>query len=286
LIIGLKLQNNLSPIHLIRAVQGILDFLYLSQYPVHSTVTLEAMNTALNQFHANKDIFIDLGICSNFNLPKLHFCDHYKPLIESFGTTDNTNTETTERLHIDFAKEAYWATNRKNTYSQMTLWLEHRKKVLRHQKFVGWKQNGRYSKPILQLPISSQQLQIKMTKNPSVKAVSFTDLEKIYGATGFQMYLAALITHFNQPELTPNQALQASKYTCIPFFSVPVFNHIKFSYPSSHGEEHISDTIDHVHIYPPSSNKLGRFNTVLVKISEKTGPGVIGRFPYFIDSVY
>jgi hypothetical protein len=46
-----------------------------------------------------------------------------------FGTMDNYNTEQTERLHIDFAKDAYRATNRKNEYMQMTAWLEHHEKV-------------------------------------------------------------------------------------------------------------------------------------------------------------
>ena len=42
---------------------------------------------------------------------------------------DNYNTEQLEHLHIDFAKDAYHATNRKNEYPQMTLWLEHREKM-------------------------------------------------------------------------------------------------------------------------------------------------------------
>jgi hypothetical protein len=291
LIIGLKLSQNLLPVRLIRAVRGILDFLYLAQYPVHSTITLNAMDNALNQFHANKDIFIDLGIRSNFNLPKVHFCGHYRPLIEEFGTTDNTNTETTERLHIDFAKEAYRATNYKNTYPQMTLWLERKEKVLRHQKFIKWRLTGGKSEPVLQLPAYFQQRHIKMTKNPSAKAVSFTDLEDIYGARGFQKHLAAFVTHFKQPELTSNQALQASSYTRIPFFAVPVFHHIKFFHPTLHSGKHIPNTLDSVHVYPPSSHKqgksqLGHFGTVLVKISDTTGPGVIGKPSSFVDLLY
>ncbi|KAJ7906687.1 hypothetical protein B0H13DRAFT_1880374 [Mycena leptocephala] len=41
-----------------------------------------------------------------------------------FGTSDNYNTEYTERLYIDLAKDAYRSTNRKDEFSQMTLWLE------------------------------------------------------------------------------------------------------------------------------------------------------------------
>jgi len=42
---------------------------------------------------------------------------------------DNYNTEQSERLHIDFAKDAYRATNQRDQYPQMTAWLERREKV-------------------------------------------------------------------------------------------------------------------------------------------------------------
>ena len=61
----------------------------------------------MKHFHDAKSVFIDLDICSNFNIPKLHFCSkHYVPQIRYLGTTNN-NTEYTKRLYIDYAKEAY-----------------------------------------------------------------------------------------------------------------------------------------------------------------------------------
>ena len=44
---------------------------------------------------------------------------HYSPSIRLFGTTDNYNTEQTERIHIDVIKDAYLATNHKDEYVQM-----------------------------------------------------------------------------------------------------------------------------------------------------------------------
>lgn len=61
------------------------------------------MANALDRFHANKSIFVDLGVHTDFNLPKLHSCKHYIMYIELLGTTDNYNTEYTERLHNDLA---------------------------------------------------------------------------------------------------------------------------------------------------------------------------------------
>ncbi|EPQ50021.1 hypothetical protein GLOTRDRAFT_28547, partial [Gloeophyllum trabeum ATCC 11539] len=100
-------------------VRAILDFCYLAQYPAHTDETLNHLDEALQQFHQAKHIFVLLGIRSDFNIPKLHSLLHYIASIKCFGTTDNYNTEYTERLHIDFTKDAYRATNHKDEYPQM-----------------------------------------------------------------------------------------------------------------------------------------------------------------------
>lgn len=89
------------------ATKSLLDFLYMAQYSVHSSVTLDVLEHKLSEFHGKKGIFITLGACSHFLIPKLHMMLHYIWAIKLYGTTDNYNTEATERLHIDFAKEAY-----------------------------------------------------------------------------------------------------------------------------------------------------------------------------------
>ena len=139
LIIGLQLPNGASSVRLVRAVRAILDFLYLSQYTTHTTRTLQLLDDALITFHANKQVFVDLGIREHFRLPKLHSLDHYRRSIELFGTTDNYDTQYSERLHIDFAKDAYRATNHKDEFAQMTVWLERKEKVQRHEKVVKWR---------------------------------------------------------------------------------------------------------------------------------------------------
>ena len=107
-----------------------MDFLYLAQYESHTSNTLSLLQESLAQFHENKQVFIDLEVQDGFELPKLHSLTHYTSLIRLFGTTDNYNTEQTEHLHIDLAKDAYHATNHKDEYAQMTKWLEHQEKVL------------------------------------------------------------------------------------------------------------------------------------------------------------
>ena len=55
---------------------------------------------------------------------------HYMESIRNYGATDNYNTEYTEHLHIDLAKDAYKSTNFKDEFTQMTLWLEQKEKVI------------------------------------------------------------------------------------------------------------------------------------------------------------
>jgi hypothetical protein len=137
-----------------------LDFLYLAQLPAHTSETLCHLKTALGRFHQNKSIFIDLGVRTNFNLPKLHSLQHYASCIESFGTTDNYNTENTERWHIDFAKDAYHATNHKDEYSQMTLWLQWKEKVLIHQSHIDHWLNMWLNMPLTITPPTTSVLQM------------------------------------------------------------------------------------------------------------------------------
>lgn len=175
LVVDLRLPGNQSTTMLIHAVHAMLDFLYLAQYEVHSTHTLDQLDEALTRFHANKFVFVTLGIRAHFKLPKLHNAGHYRFLIELYGTTDNYNTQATERLHIDYAKDAYEATNGKDEFSQMTLWLERKEKVLRHDLFIKWR-NTRPPPPKPPIP------RIRMTKNPTISSLLFDDIADNYGA--------------------------------------------------------------------------------------------------------
>ncbi|KAJ7134203.1 hypothetical protein C8R44DRAFT_729689 [Mycena epipterygia] len=132
IIIDMPLPGSLSPVRLVHTVRATLDFVYLAQYPLHSTETLAQLANARERFHENKSIFFDLGVRDNFNL---HWWNHYHLNITFYGTSDNYNTEYTERLHIDLAKDAYRATNSKDEFPQMTLWLERKEKILRHVQY-------------------------------------------------------------------------------------------------------------------------------------------------------
>ncbi|KAH9979692.1 hypothetical protein BJV74DRAFT_879402 [Russula compacta] len=120
------------------AVHGVLDFIFYAQYQSHTDVTLARMRDGLNMFHANKDIFVELGICDDFNIPKLHSMLHYIESLRALGSADGYNTESPERLHIDYAKEGYRAGNGGDYIAQMTLWLQRQEAVDRHTAYLDW----------------------------------------------------------------------------------------------------------------------------------------------------
>jgi hypothetical protein len=290
IIIDIPLPDNLHSGRLLAAVRGILDFVHLAQYPMHTDETLGLMNTALEVFHDNKDIFVQLGVRNNFNLPKLHSCTHYAPYIRLFGTTDNYNTEYTERLHIDLAKDAFRATNFKDEFPQMTAWLERKEKVMRHAKFVQWQLDGRPAPPPppkLQPGIVYER-ELVIPKHPTEKAVRMQQIVGDYGALSFRPALARFFVRHAYPTLTRAEVEFKASHVSLPFNTVPVFHRVKFTTPDPYTTAGPSDTIvDSVHVQPARKDKEGetipgRFDTVLVNDGTGELTGTKGNSYYIL----
>ncbi|KZP07594.1 hypothetical protein FIBSPDRAFT_901912 [Athelia psychrophila] len=67
---------------------------------------------------------------------------HYIASIMARGSADGFSTESPERLHIDFAKSAYRATNKKNYIKQMTKWLTRQESCYRFATYLQWAAPG------------------------------------------------------------------------------------------------------------------------------------------------
>ena len=282
LVVDLPIPGGWDSTRLVRAVRALLDFLFLAQYQCHTSETIDQMQHALSEFHDHKSIFVDLGIRNHFNIPKVHSLIHYAPSIRQFGTTDNYNTEQSERLHIDFVKEAYRATNHKDIYSQMTTWLQRREKILiqtmninqRQCEDLGQPQTRRIPEP----PCVPTQT-IKMTLHPT-KSASFDVLAHDYGAIDFQDALADFLAHLNNPGASASTLREKAANTLIPFRRVPVFHNIKFTQIGHSGESEITDA---VHVQPEVVNLRtitpARFDTVIVHQDSTHDRGTLSKSP-------
>ena len=202
--------------------------------------------------------------------------------IKLYGTTDNFDTAYTERLHIDFAKDAYSATNHKDEFTQMATWLERKEKMFRHEQYIKWREDG---SPISvqaewQPPGLELDRRLHMTKFPTVRAVPVDQLVEIYGATYFRPALARFIALANDPSLSRAQLEAKLQSIRIPFRSVPVWHRIKYL-----REDPVSSattTADSIHVRPSTTDSHGRrvpgrFDTALVNEGTGEATGIEGK---------
>ena len=143
----------------LQAIIAVIDFIYYAQLQIHTSKTLLALEMALKTIHENKDVFIQEGIREHFNIPKIHQMMHYMEAIRSHGTADGYNTEASERLHIDYAKEGYSASNKKDYIKQMTIWLGRQEAVSCFQACLDYaaKQGNTASQNSHQLDLDSDE---------------------------------------------------------------------------------------------------------------------------------
>ncbi|KAG8948908.1 hypothetical protein FRC03_000539 [Tulasnella sp. 419] len=288
-----------------KATRSILDFIMLAQYTTHSTTSLHQMKTALEDFHRYKNAFLDPVHRPHFNIPKIHAISHYIESIVSHGTTDGFNTESPERLHIDFAKKAYRASNKRDYLSQMTKWLSTQEAIQKQKVYLVWigaleaqAVDGQGNKakdtdgdcdddedkvtavgsddtssesdlePDEPSSVKLRGSKVILPMRPSNPLTPLTDLTSKYGAVDFLPRL----TEFLKANLSSNQFRQP-----MPHDRFDVYKIIRFSIPF-HSDS--SDTlIDRVRASPAiperrtakarKKAKPAHFDTVLIKTGYK-----------------
>lgn len=295
LVLDIRLPGGISNARLVRVVRALLDFMNLARYPVHTTTTLNDLDHALTEFHENKSIFLELGIRSDFDIPKLHNIGHYRHFIETYGTTDNTNTESTERLHIDMAKHAYAAGNKKDEYPQMTAWLDRREKIMHHAKFIRRRLaiadlDSTSLPPALPPPGLAKACSLVpprrqyMAKHPTFPAVPLNVIHDQYGALYFEAALSRYIKRCQNPspEVTQGQIEAMAETFTIPFTRIPVFHRLKFVSREISSLDPLEDiVVDSIHTDPARLDKYGamvpgRFDTAVINYHEGGEVGVKG----------
>ncbi|KAI0648469.1 hypothetical protein C8Q79DRAFT_1045282, partial [Trametes meyenii] len=294
LVIGIPLPDSVSPSQLVCAVRALLDFMYLAQYPAHTADTLNLLKDALQRFHDNKAIFVRLGIQIDFNFPKLHSLDHYILSIELFGTTDNYDTQFTERLHIDFAKDAYRATNWKDEFPQMTLWLERREKILRHNAYVQWRLHEispAHRNPPQLLDSEPFMTRIKIARTPNVRAATFSVASERYGAVFLQDALSRFVVRYRNPHASDAEVEAQSLGVHIrPSWRMPVYHKVRFILEDAQELGVMEETYDVAHARPEHRDKQkrlvpSRFDTVVVWEEDKNLTGMQRMLSYLVYGI-
>ncbi|KAH8094594.1 hypothetical protein DFH11DRAFT_1555464 [Phellopilus nigrolimitatus] len=260
---------NAVPKDVVIATRAILDFTYIAQYPSHSEETLQYLEDALQLFHDHKLIFVELGIRNNFEIPKLSGLPHYKSSIESFGATDNYNTEQFERLHIDFAKQAFRASNRKEERPQMLRWLDRQEKVAAFQLLLDIRHPPVHKLSNLLSTRQGQPILLAKTAPFPNKSVDAVAIE--HKAPWFIWYLKEYLHGKNLIRTHSGaRGRLAIQDAPLPFTSINVWTSVRLRHKDIQGLDKDKQIMDSFHAAPERSDKWGkpvaaRFDTVLVE---------------------
>ncbi|KAF9058791.1 hypothetical protein BDP27DRAFT_1240267, partial [Rhodocollybia butyracea] len=212
------------------ACKALLNFIHLAQYPSHDEDTLGYMDLELNVWHKNKAYFVKQQTTKDqINIPKFHSLLHYVNSIKWLGTTDNYNTEAFERFHIDMAKEAWDATDKRNHFPQMTQWLSRQEKILSFDFYRNWinstSTNQGAQKNDITLKLDTN---IRIAKHPHETKKSLNAIANSHNAPGFilalKLYINSLLP--KEGQVTKAEALSIG---CLPFTLLDVWHHFKFT---------------------------------------------------------
>ncbi|KAF8874919.1 hypothetical protein BD779DRAFT_1678481 [Infundibulicybe gibba] len=207
-------------------------------------------------------------------------------MIRSHGTADGFNTEGSERLHIDYAKLGYAATNKKDYIKQMTVWLMRQEAVDTFAAYLQWAVPGYVVESDIQCntdereksdePGDSDELEHTVEnistdlQDPSLKyvtakhaphpAVPLSIIEREYGAVSFIPCLEQF--------LRTEGILAANFYQIDTTF--PVFKRVTVQIPPVRqvSREFTKDIIRATPSYPATNHKKAipsRFDTVLAR---------------------
>ena len=226
----------------------------------------------------NRSFFVDTSVQDHFNIPKFHSLVHYVESIENFGTTDNYNTEMFECFHIDFAKQGWCASNKRNEFPQMTLWLSCQEKIAAFVSYISsTKQLDNISSPQLQNFPSAGQL--KIAKHPSHPHCLISTIEKLHNTPGFSDLLKAYLNR-----IIPNSAPTSNPiHYALPFTTLNVFDLFKFQPSSDEDEEQQADTVK---ASPAHAGRPAQFDTVVVMYnSSAESTGLAGKVAFYLKYI-
>ncbi|EJD37744.1 hypothetical protein AURDEDRAFT_72956, partial [Auricularia subglabra TFB-10046 SS5] len=255
----------------VRAARALLDFTYIAQYSCHSEATLKMLDECLRNFHRYQDVFLATEAATSLNLPKLHGLLHYAPSIRLFGTTGGYNTEQTERLHIDYAKEAYRASNHRedDMLPFMCTWLERHKKLFRFATYLA-DLDGQTFVALKRPPSKRVAPAVGFARHPNAKSRSIDYIQTEHGAALFSEQLVEFVkTHVRDEWTKKHPGVPVPRYEipspdCVAY---NIWHQVKFSTPDTQ-TLHAPATCDIAHATPVHKTKTrlapARFDPILV----------------------
>lgn len=130
---------------IMRAFRAIMDFIYIAQFDVQSTITISHLQDALACFHANKIYISRAGVrdgpqrLGEFNINKIELMQNVAPAIPEVGSLPQFSSEQIEHCHISMAKIPYRATNKKDHEEQVCRNLDRQEKIYLFEMYLQYR---------------------------------------------------------------------------------------------------------------------------------------------------
>ncbi|KAJ4496908.1 hypothetical protein C8R41DRAFT_708635, partial [Lentinula lateritia] len=117
----------------VTALRALMDFRYAGQAPRFNQASTLRVQTALNEFHENKDIIQDLKALPivHWEIPKLEFMQSVAPSISASGPIMQWTADTTEHAHITLVKDPARSGNNHDFEVQICRHLDRQSRVRR-----------------------------------------------------------------------------------------------------------------------------------------------------------
>lgn len=109
------------PTKMVRAVSAFTEFCYLARRSQIDETILTLIDTAIERFHREREIFIEVNVREDFSLPRQHSLVHYSSLIRLFGAPNGICSSITESKHIQAVKEPWRRSNHNKPLGQILL---------------------------------------------------------------------------------------------------------------------------------------------------------------------
>jgi len=262
------LSSTSAPKSVIRAVAALLDFIYTAQHTSHNTESLKELGNALTRWHANKAGFIAAGVRNDFDIPKFHMMEHYISSIKLFGTTDNYSTELFERLHIEYAKNAWAASNQRDALRQMITWLDRREKIGQFNTQMVWRQ-GLHGHNLKLSPVDATchrgehllsfcGADLCIAKRPSLR-LQVAAIQLKHGIPGFGLDLYNFVLENCSVGLHRRLQVDVGMKNSLVSERLDVWHRVKLSHPDFRRLDDEAKTQDVIYTRP------GRFDIALIQ---------------------
>ena len=103
-----------------KAVSTLINLFYLVQCNVIDEDAVDQIQSTLDRFYQNQEIFHDVGICPDgVSLPRQHSLRHYVFSITQFGAPNGLCSSITESKHRKVIKEPFCHSNKNQAMGQI-----------------------------------------------------------------------------------------------------------------------------------------------------------------------